>query len=252
MGCVQQDHRDDAPLQSTTNDLRTDGNYINPCFDPSKRPECEKQESFVNRTIHVPGYCDVTVTYTLWKCDDIFTIADLQWRFSSTDPECVDWLGSLQTDCYNSCTLNGTQPPMDPNCINNCIGDAFIQAEIDVHWYILDDYVRRTQEVSQIASCDGSSNGKHFVRVRFFRENCKLVCNTASTSYYSPSDVEIHVCGGGCCEQGATYCVDNDLNLMIKETYNNSDSMLCSDLVNLCENLYQQTTISNCKPATCN
>ena len=230
-----------------------------PCFNPEEE-DCEELEHFVERSVYVPGYCYVVATYKVYKCNGIITIGNLQWHFNEYHAECDDWAGELYQRCFNGCTMNGTQPPRPRNCIRECVGAALNKAEIDLFWFLIDDYVINHVDLSSLKSCseimngssDSDDNDGNVGRVRFFREVCKLVCSKSKRPYISIYDIVTYICGGGCCEQGATYCLDEDGNLTLTNFYSDATEVRCSEVENLCEKLYNQQTVTECRPATCN
>ena len=241
VGCTDSDLSEPRNIAEVSS-LR-EAPYENPCWKPT--PDCRNLKTVTNEVISLPGYCDIAVSYRLWDCQGVITLEDLTYHFVA-GTSCNDWLASVQTSCYNSCTFNDTQPPMDPNCIQDCISDAILQVNQDAHWYILEEYLRENNYVS----CDDPF-GNPPIATRFFMEQCKLVCHSSPYEYYSPQDIEIYVCGGGCCEQGAKICFDNAGNAVRQDPYSNSNGINCSTVSQICEQLYNEHTVSDCKPATC-
>ncbi len=250
--CTRQDvHQNQGEIKNNSSSLRSENPYVNPCFDPQGNG-CDPVESAFEKTITVPGYCDVKVTYSLYNCGGIYTISDLTWHFVSGQ-NCNDWLASVRSTCETHCMVPGPGGGLvvDPDCVLECIGDAYLQADVDIHWYVMSDYVMR-EHFATLGDCN-DPNGSGVLSVRFFREQCKLVCHSnPDPAYFSPEDVVLYVCGGGCCEQGATYCKDSNGNLTTKDNYFDSQNVNCSGINHICEQLYNQTTVSDCKPATCN
>jgi len=250
-------HYEDSFKQTTQNKSEvvrevTESNNIllNPCFEPISQG-CQEVKNVVNDVVSLPGYCDIEVTYSIWNCNGIFTISDLNWNLIQSQ-ECTDWYDNTYNQCLNECMPNPSVPPLDPFCIWNCTIERLEQLEVDLHWYILDQYIRNgyTAGVIVLSSC--AAGPPYTTSIRFFRDICLTWCAPVGEGPVSIYDITKHICGDGCCKQGADYCLDENNNVVIRNSYVITQ-INCDPLPKnpeYCESI-GLTTLSSCKPASC-